>query len=730
MTGEQHGHLTPLGSGEFSVWRTMEVRAAGLPFHWVSRADTVREKPFQEALTWQHTQIAAHARQVAAGERDERKLHRTLAAYRARYCAKNDTIGFFGPHAFGQWREGPTNTGEFDAPPPRGSVFFEVWAIQGVGDALADRYRLHPWMVPHLASAVLVVPDGVHLGDGSLLPLSGPARCIVEAVDGFRTAGEIVAECSERHPTEDTAAELRSLQGMGVLTSGFFIPQTRHPERVLGTQLARVGDEELRAAATGELASLVRARDGVTDRLGDPDAVDAALTALNQRFTEVTQRSSRRRDGEYYAGRNIVYEDCVSTFTPSFSMGILQELALALELVLRSARWFSQQVAEGYLTAARELLASDPSLTTTGCPLAGLLQQLAPTFYNSDTGPAADAAAELRRRWTEVLGAEPGGAPVVLNSADLSTAVQAAFPAHGPGWPSARWHSPDLLFAAAGPAELREGRYLAVLGELHPTMNTLDNLSTFASHHDQRAMRCWIDADMPYRIAPLYPTRGGMMNSRTAPPEAHHAAHYTYLGVTGEPSYAPRQANVLPVGGLRVRDLDGELVVTSLDGSFQAGLVAVLDEYLALSAFNRFGLMEPAAHRPRVQIDKLVVSRESWQVPLTEFPDIRQGRLDRVCAHVRDAAQRHGLPETAFWRVPGEVKPAYVDLADEALLDSLWAMMRRGRERRPEGVVTVTELLPGPEGLWLHDAQGRRYTVEVRTVCVDGQQFPRTEGIQ
>ncbi|NUT32220.1 MAG: hypothetical protein HOV79_04000 [Hamadaea sp.] len=156
---------------------------------------------------------------------------------------------------------------------------------------------------------------------------------------------------------------------------------------------------------------------------------------------------------------------------------------------------------------------------------------------------------------------------------------------------------------------------------------------------------------------------------------------------------------------------------------FRADLAEVLDDYLALSVFNRFGLLEPARHRPRVQIDRLVVSRERWQVPLAGFPDLAKARLDRVAAHLRSLASDHGLPEVAFWVVPGEAKPIYVDLSDVTLVDALWAKLRRGRQRRPEGWVTVSEMLPGPDQLWLRDPDGRRYTTEFRVTCVDSRRY-------
>ncbi|NUT32221.1 MAG: hypothetical protein HOV79_04005 [Hamadaea sp.] len=531
-------HLLPLDTGEFSLWRSVCVRSAGLPFDWVDDPGILHHAPFQEALAWQHPMVGRRARRAAqAGEVTARDLARTLAGYRARYCAKNDSIGFFGPVAWGSWHEGETKIGDL-SPALRGGLFFELWAIQALGEALVQRYALDEWTVPHRCAAVALAPGGVYLADGSFLGLSPVRRQIVETVDGFQTRTDVAAACAEFGDPDTIAREITVLRAMGVLTKGFFIPQTRHPERQLAMQLARVADPDRREAAERDLARMVSALDDVRGAVGDPAAVAACLDVLHDRFTEVAAASWHRRDGEFYAGRSVVYEDCPSDFAPELGADLLTGVAPALELVLLSARWYSADVAARCLATCRELLAREPD--PAGYPLPRLLAALAGGAWDGSEGPLETATAELRRRWTALLAPAPGSGVVVHRSADLRTQVRAAFPADGPGWPSARWHGPDLMFAAAGVEELRAGRFLAVLGELHPTINCVDQLCFFTAHPDQPALRRWIDADMPSRVVPLYPTTSATINSRTAPPEAYHAPLYTSLGVTTEPSYAPR----------------------------------------------------------------------------------------------------------------------------------------------------------------------------------------------
>ncbi|MFG1891657.1 lantibiotic dehydratase [Micromonospora sp. NPDC049051] len=722
-------HLLPLGDEEFSVWRRFCLRSTGMPFEWVADPEIVRQPSFLEALTWQHLEVAELTRRrVTDGRPMKRDLSRTLASYRSRYCAKNDSIGFFGPTAWGRWTDGDTVVPE-QGSVTRGQVFFEMWAVQAVGRALAERYDLHDWTVPQVASAVAAGPGGVHLGDGSFLSLSELGQRVLGAVDGFRTVADVAAVLDDG--TADAArvvTEIRKLQAMGVLTRGFFIPQAQHPERRLAMQLARVADPARRQAAQDELTSLVRARDRVAAAVGDPAAVASALEALHERFTTVALESSRRHDGRYYAGRTVVYEECRADTVPELGAELRADVAPALGLLLQSARWFSVEIARGYRSLVGELLAQEPDQSADGYPLPRLLAQLAPTFQDSTTGPTGAAARELRRRWTEILAPQPMAGPVTYSSQELRDKVLTAFPATAPGWPTARWHSPDLMLAAASPEDLRDGRWLAVLGEVHPTINSLDQLCFSWSHPDQAGLRRDIDSDMPKRIVPLYSMTDGLVNSRTGPPEAYHSPGYTYLGVSSEQSYAPPRANVVAAGALRVHREDGRLVVRSVVDDFEADLIEVLDDYLALAAFNRFGLLAPSPYQPRIQIDRVVVSRERWQLPFTGFAEFAQARLATVASHVRQVAADRGLPDVAFWVVAGEAKPIYVDLRDDTLIDTLWAKLRRGRQRDPGGSVSVTEMLPGPDQLWLRDSQGRRYTAEFRLTCVDSQQYRGENG--
>jgi lantibiotic biosynthesis dehydratase-like protein len=720
MAEPDAGHVIPLGGGRFGMWRSAGLRGAGLPYDWLADGAVLRQPLFGEALCWQHARVAAQLRAGPRGNKRDRQLARTLASYRTRYCAKNDSIGYYGPVAWAEWVDDETSIPEF-TPPRRGEALLELWAVRAVGDALTERHGLSGDIVPHVAPAVGVAQRDCYLYDGSRLALSDRQRRIVASCDGFRTVADIVAECAAPGDAADAALvarELRRLQAIGVITRGLTLGQSPHPERQLRAQMWRAADPARREAAIRELDELLAARDRVTAAIGDPPAVAGAMEDLDQTFAAITGLAPRRRDGEFYAGRTLVYEECVIQRPTRLSRRLLDDIGPALELVLISARWLSARVAERYQDRVRALMAEDPGRHDDGYPLPLLLSRLEETTVAA----AAEPLAELRRRWTGILlGGGGAGIGVRLTAEGIREQVLRAFAAPAPGWPSARWHSPDLMIAANSAADIDAGRHLAVLGEVHVGINSLDQLNFVSGHPDPAGFRRWVDADMPRRIVPVYPS--DLVNSRTAPPEAYHSPSYCYLGVGTEPSYAPRRARLIPAGALRVHLEAGRLLVRSAVDDFEADLLEVADDLLGTVVFNRFGFLLRRAHLPRVQVDRLVLSRQSWRLPFAEFAPLDGARLPRVVAEMNRVRQKFRLPSPVFCVVAGETKPVYLDFDDPSVVDMVWHKLRRGRTRAPGGEVVITEMLPGPGELWRQDAEGRRYTSEFRIVCVDAASY-------
>jgi len=144
-------HLVPL-AGEWALWRDIAVRTAGFPVAGLGifgspdeqaglRA-VARDPLFRTAVTWQNRAVMRNAvAKIAAGApapgSRQRQREEVVASYWQRYCAKNDTIGFFGPLAWGRAADdGPAIQASCGQLVSESTVHFEAWAIQALAEAL------------------------------------------------------------------------------------------------------------------------------------------------------------------------------------------------------------------------------------------------------------------------------------------------------------------------------------------------------------------------------------------------------------------------------------------------------------------------------------------------------------------------------------------------------------------------------------------------------------------
>jgi len=144
-------HLVAL-AGEWALWRDIAVRTAGFPVSGLGVFASPDEQAglravacdllFRTAVTWQnraamHNAVAKIAAGAAAPPSRQRQREEVVASYWQRYCAKNDTIGFFGPLAWGRVTDdGPAVQASCGQLVSESIVHFEAWAIQALAEAL------------------------------------------------------------------------------------------------------------------------------------------------------------------------------------------------------------------------------------------------------------------------------------------------------------------------------------------------------------------------------------------------------------------------------------------------------------------------------------------------------------------------------------------------------------------------------------------------------------------
>lgn len=690
---------------------------------------------FHEAVLLQNSRavtrvMRALAREpVGKGKRGfkERQNEELIANYLQRYCVKNDTIGFFGP--VGWAHLDPQTQGMSMSPGPglvsSSTIYFENWCIETLAENIARNERILPWLAPRLLPYYWIDGDTLRLPGGGRSTLSPVQLAILRECSGEKTAREIAIEVLAAANTDLTSENqvyelLKQLKSRRIVSWTLEIPFDIHPERWLRRLLERVEDESLRCEAIGVLNELEQAKQNVSRSLGRPDLLEQALEELNSTFTRITGRDASRSAGQMYASRTLIYEDCQRALDLKVGSDLVTALATPLSIILDSARWFSAEIATVYRDAFQKIY--DDLKAKTGKGEIDLLQ-----FWTVSESLLLDPKkrlsnsliSELQRRWTQILGEVPIEKHVVnYRSRDLKASAEEVFGVSQPGWQLARYHSPDVMIAASDTEAINRGDYSFVLGEVHITSNTLRYAFMMAQNSNPQELVEAMSRDMVSPgVIPVLSRQWPRVTNRTS--LAVYSPQHYHLEISPQLSNRPRHC-VIPISKFVVENYGDGLVVRTVDGRLKLDIIEFFGEILAFTTAHALDFIDGGSHVPRIVLDRLVISRESWSFQAADLKFIDEKNEDDRFLEVRRWMRKHGLPRFAFAKTPVEVKPIYVDFDSLIYVEMLTKMIRRTlASDRAHEPIKVTEMLPAPHELWLRDHEGHQYTGELRMVAHD-----------
>ncbi|MBB5873237.1 surfactin synthase thioesterase subunit [Allocatelliglobosispora scoriae] len=759
-------HHIPLPGTEWSVWRSALLRTTGFPADGLHRlaapelaavadahlgggadgeayarayAEAVArvsaevwaitgDPLFREAVTWQN-RTAMHAvdgvrNQGAVAPRNSKRRQReeTIAQYWQRYCAKNETIGFFGPV---KWitldPDGPAVT----ARPGPGlisgrRVFLEHWALSAFAAAITSEPRVRQWLRPSLHAQLSLRGRQLLRPAHAPVSLTAAEASLLSRCDGRRPAIEIARSAandpdSPLRNSDDALILLGQLADRELIRWDLDLPMRLHAEESLAEQLGAIGDPSIRAELLASYATLRAAREAVGAAAGDAEALKEALDALDRIFVELTGRDAQRRSGEMYAGRTLCVEECDRDLELSFGAPVLTAIAAPLAIMLQAARWLTVATADAYLAVLRELyddLAREHG--SADVPFGQFWYLAQGTLFGTVDRPIDAVTDEFTRRWAQLFRLDrfgPETHEVTLASADLADIVKDVFPAERPAWAAARMHSPDLHICAESVEAIERGDFTVVLGELHTALTTLDSelFLLWAPNRPELAAAMLADAG-PERVLPLYPLSWPRNTPRLG--AGLHNDSDVQLGIAPAPGADPDR--LLPVTALTLSEKDGDLFVHA--GRHRWPLIELFAEVITNAhTQGSFKLVASTGHAPRITVDRMVVARETWRTTLAEtgLADAKGEEQQYLAARRWRAAL--GLPDQVFVSVATETKPTYVDLTSPTYISALCALLRGTRTAHGDRVrITVSEMLPGTDQAWVPDSAGRGYFSELR----------------
>ncbi|MCT9933313.1 lantibiotic dehydratase family protein [Planotetraspora sp. A-T 1434] len=690
-------------------------------------AAVARRADVLEAIAWQNPDVV-ESMIVPLGEtgRDTprnqrlRKRQRLLAKYWTRYCAKNETIGFFGPSVWFALRDegeplrlkpGPAVTGSR-------SVFLEPWAVDTLAQVMGRDPEIRPWVAPRPHHACHLAGDGV-----TLLTLGGPVTLepleakVFALLDHTRSAREVAAALP--YEEEEVFAALEGLVSRQLAFWDLECSLRQRAEVDLRERLGRIGDPRVRAAALGRLDRIEAAVSAVAE-CREPATLVTRMQELETVFTELTGVDPSRRPGQAYGGRRLLYLEATRDVEVSFGPQVLEAVAEPLGLLLTGFRWFAEEAARALRATLSDAF---DALTTASGTAEGadvgfneLVFSVADQVFIPGNRPLDRLMAEFTRRWRDLLGMDTDAPEIAHTSEALGPLVRAAFPASAPSWTWGRIHSVDLHLAATDPEAFARGEFYAILGEAHSTYSPIECGAMSWSHPDPVERRRMFDTIIPRGRVMLSPVKD--FPKVVARAYAGQGPDDWWLCVSQFP--APDTDRLLPLCGLRVRRVADGRLEAGVPGSERWFDVAEICGMWTVNEIVDLLKLVVRGHErtPRVTIDGLVLFRASRSFPVTDLEWTRGAGDQELFVAAHRWLRRTGLPRVLFAAISTEPKPVFADFGSEVQVANLAQLVRAAAET-PGATVTFSEMSPAPGETWLADAEGELYTSELRLQFVD-----------
>lgn len=663
---------------------------------------------------------------LEGGERNSRAKarERTAVMYLQRFCAKNDTNSMCGPVGLAFLGEGRRTEVVIEDEIAARKTYFSHWAADVLLDALLGRsgargqlpIRTNPTMRADGDRMTWGVfeHDSMHFFRRKYLraSMSEVMREVVDALPRPRPADDLVRDLAGRTSMElddardvvEQLSDARLLVSAPRLPTGVFEPLVAVRRAIERLEDVDVADS--RAILDALEANVARfASSGLEGRI-------AAQADLEAHFEDVTGVSPRRGEGEHYADRGLLHEDCHARVRADIEPRERSELertvgalagVQALALARTRARvlaWFRRTFGEGAAVAVTEVSRrfdeERPDTAEASSPEVDEVDRL-----------LARARGLVERALDEV---NEGVARVDLE--DLLSIVDRAPSAERPAYASV-----DLMMCRAG------GPVRWVIGELHgmfllPTF-WFDVVPAPERERALASMR-----DILRRLARGRPTAEGLF-THTQATDRHFPIASFDMSVIGSSARPP--SDVFDFGVLDVRaDRDGihflrgaEEIVPLLGYRnwhpfllYTTPLICMQDDYAG--RFPAPELLPPAVvegDAPRMCLGNVVFRRASWTRTATFVAEALGGLDDAALLHDAELLRRRiGCPREVFVSIHGEPKPLFLDFSSYFLVEAFGRLVRGGD---PARTVRFSEMLPGPNDLFLEGSDGPR-TFELR----------------
>ncbi|MFG1807667.1 lantibiotic dehydratase [Streptomyces sp. NPDC049040] len=670
-----------------------------------------------------------------------RRMTDLLAMYLQRVATKNESHSHFGPISVARFEPGPGGADWRPGPVERRS-FWSHWAGEELAADFSRRPAIRDRVCPRrrplaldqrgelrlfASTTATGTADGWTFVEQDRCVLSEDQLWLWERCDGATSIADLRRAWTLRGGSPSTRcfeAVVSGLAESGWIVDRWEIPVgAPDPLRVLDSLLTGAGQEN-----SPEAATVRRMKEGLAAFSLAPHASRARqLAEIKEDFQAATGTAPNRSRGRHYADRSVLYEEALGpvrglTLGSQIAQAVTTELSAVFDLVLLSprlrirreteilGRWMSRRFGAGTeipLQDFYEGFFADKPVLADACRL-----------VDEEVG-ALD-----REVTASLLGsADRAVHEVLVDRADLDELI-----ARYPNTPAALCN-PDVMIAAGSAADLEDGRFRLVVGDCHAVRDVLTH-SSFAPLIQEIAPDLVSGIHARYRSL-LDPDEILLDLSRshldkTGAALQHPCPDLEVFGLSPKPRdqvIHPSALFLVVRAGrpeLRVRP-DGRRVRLMAP---LAGGTGIRQDPLSPFAFPRhyggvgIGALDHG-HLPRIRCGRVVLHRERWRIASAALSGWSPGAHSARGGAAEYAAARRlcrdlDLPRHGFAKIPGEPKPVYVDWESPLLVRQLFRLARG-----TAGTVEFSEMLPGPDELWL-DIDGAPRTSELRCAVFSG----------
>ena len=323
-----------------------------------------------------------------------------------------------------------------------------------------------------------------------------------------------------------------------------------------------------------------------------------------------------------------------------------------LRLLSRAARWYCWRLGEEARDTLRDVHRRAVAKHGQPVDLPTIWFASLRALYRSVEASMRQIDEEFTKKWAAIIPVPDDTREVCYHYDDLLPLVDEAFAAPGPGWAEARYFCPDVMVSATDLNALHSGDFTLVLGEVHMANITMA-VTCFVTQHPDKAdlFPVWTRTFpspacllvLPKESPPGLTARdhSGLVRDRDILVEyMHHTVAADRPGLV-----LSRDVEVVETNGTVMARLPrGELF----------DFLELFAEMLTSMVINRFQLFADRPHMPRVKIDNVVISRESWRFNPADLDFAAEKDEAARFVRTREWAAALGIPRYVFVKSSAE----------------------------------------------------------------------------